>query len=269
MYMKFLNFKKLLLILFIVVIPLLTANLSRNGFTESIFYKISSSITQGTLLFFSSYSRSIGETISHYLFLLQAKRDNYQLKNENAQLKIKLMQMEEIKKENDRLSQMIQFAQKKTFRLLPVRIIALDPFPDHHLITLNKGFEDGVKKNMGVVSEQGVVGYIFRVSSKNSQVLLLSDSSAVIPATVQRSRVSSLIEGSQQGGLQLKYIKNEDDVQIDDKVVTSGIDSWFPSGLPIGLVSEIKKDKYGINQKVKVRPFVSLSQIEELFVIVR
>ena len=267
--MNILSTKRLLFILFVIIIPLLLVNLSRKSFEENIFYNISSSITHGTRLFFSSYASSIEETISHYLFLLQVKKNIYRLKNENAQLKIKLMPMEEIKKENDRLSQMLQFAQKKTFRLIPVRIIALDPFPEHRLITLNKGFEDGIKKNMGVVNEQGVVGYIFRVRAKTSQTLLLSDRSAVIPATIQRSRILSLAEGDNQGTLRLKYVKNDDDVQINDKVVTSGIDQWFPPGLPIGRVSEIKKEKYGINQKVKVHSFVSLSQIEELFVIVR
>ncbi len=267
--MNFLNIKRLLFILFVIIIPLLLINFSRKSVEENLFYQISSFITHKSRLLFSSYTRSIQETISHYLFLLQVKKNIYRLKNENAQLKIKLMEMKEIRMENDRLNQMLRFAQKKTFQLVPVRIIALDPLPEHHLITVNKGLEDGIKKNMGVVNEKGVVGYIFRVSSKTSQVLMLSDRNAVIPANIQRSRVSSIVEGENQKTLRLKYIKNNDDVQINDKVVTSGIDKWFPPGLPIGTVSEIKKEKYGINQEVKVRPFVSLSQIEELFVIVR
>ena len=267
--MLFFNFKKVFIILFVIVIPLLFISISKSSFEKNPFYRASAFITHKTRLYFSSYSSSIQETISHYLFLIQVKKNIYKLKDENTQLKIKLMQMESVKKENNRLRRMLQFYSKKTSQLIPVKIIALDPFPKYYLVTVNKGTKDGIKKNMGVIEEKGVVGYIFRVNKHTSQVLLLSDRDAVIPVKIQRSRVSSIVEGRDHKTLLLQYIKNEDDVRINDKIVTSGIDQWFPPGLPVGFVSEIKKKKYGTHQEVKVRPFVSLGQIEELFVVVR
>ena len=267
--MLFFNFKRLFIILLVIVIPLLFLSISKSDFERNPFYKAGTFITHKTRLFFSSYTSSIQKTISHYLFLLQVKKNVYQLKNENTRLKIKLMQMEAMEQENDRLSRMLKFARKKTFQLIPVQIISLDPFPEYYLVTVNKGSKDGIKKNMGVITEQGVVGYISRVNNNTSQVLLLSDRDAVMPVKIQRSRISSIIEGRDHKTLFLRYIKNEDDVRINDQVVTSGIDQSLPPGIPVGFVLKIKKEKYGSHQEVIVRPYVSLGQIEELFVIVR
>ena len=177
--------------------------------------------------------------------------------------------MEDVEKENSRLRKMLQLSEKSSFHLLPSRVIAQDPFPNSNVLTIDKGESAGIKKNMGALVENGVAGYVFRVYSKTAQVLLLSDRKAVLPARIQRSRVYGLIEGKSRTVLELKYLNNEDDVSPGDQVVTSGVDSFFPPGLPIGSVSEVHKEEYGMNQEVKIRPYVKASQIEELFIILR
>ena len=169
--------------------------------------------------------------------------------------------------ENQVLKKMLQFKPEIPFQLLPARVIAKDPLPGYHLLTINRGSAEGVKKNQLAVTGEGVIGYIFHVYTNTSQILLLIDRNAVLPITIQRSRVHALLEGAGRKSLKLKYLKNEDDVVTEDQVVTSGFENKFPAGLYVGSVSSVQKDEYGLSQEVVVTPSFIPSQIEKLFII--
>ena len=267
--MNFFNLKTSLFIIFIIIIPLIFVNIQDNQLEKNFIFKTGALITHKTHQVFSRYIHSISSTVTLYTYIIQVKKNNQALRKENAQLKIQLMQMKEIQIENSRLNKLLQFSSPEGFQLLPAKVIAMDPFPNSRLLTIDKGEKNGLKKNMGAIIEQGVIGYVFRVYKDTAQILLLSDRNAVLPVTVQRSRVHGLMEGYDEQFLKLKYLRNEDDIHINDQIVTSGIDAFFPPGLPVGTVSQIHKEQYGLSQDVDVRLIASLSQIEELFIILR
>ncbi|MDE0151886.1 MAG: rod shape-determining protein MreC [Bdellovibrionales bacterium] len=267
--MNFLNLKISLFIIFIIIIPLIFVNIQDSQLEKNFIFKPGVFITHKTHQFFSHYINTISSTVTLYTYIIQVKKNNQALRKENNQLKIQLMQMREIQIENDRLNALLQFSKQEGFQLLPAKVIAMDPFPNYRLLTIDKGEKDGLKKNMGAIIEEGVIGYVFRVYRDTAQILLLSDRNAVLPATVQRSRVHGLIEGYDEEFLKLKYLRNEDDVQVNDQIVTSGIDSFFPPGLPVGTISQVQKEQYGLSQDVDVRLTAKLSQIEELFIIIK
>ena len=267
--MNFLNLKTSLFIIFIIIIPLIFVNIQDSQLEKNFIFRAGVFITHKTHQFFSHYINYISSTVTLYTYIVQVKKNNQVLRTENNQLKIQLMQMKEIQIENDRLNKLLQFSTQENFQLLPAKVIAMDPFPNYRLLTIDKGEKDGLKKHMGAIIEEGVIGYVFRVYKDTAQILLLSDRRAVLPVTVQRSRVHSLIEGYDEQFLKLKYLKNEDDVQVNDPIVTSGIDAFFPPGLPVGTISQIHKEQYGLSQNVDVRLTARLSQIEELFIIIK
>ena len=267
--MNFLNVKISLFVISIIIIPLIFVNIQDSQLEKNFIFRAGVSITHKTHQLFSHYINYISSTVSLYTYIIQVKKNNQALREENRRLKIQLMQMKEIRIENNRLNKLLRFAQQEDFTLLPAKVIAMDPFPNYRLLTIDKGAKNGLKKNMGALVEEGVIGYVFRVHKETAQVLLLSDSSAVLPVTVQRSRVHGLIEGYDERFLKLKYIRNEDDIQVNDQITTSEIDSSFPPGLPVGTVSKIHKEQYGLNQDVDVRLAAGLSQIEELFIIIK
>lgn len=267
--MNFLNFKTSLFIIFIIIIPLIFVNIQDTQLEKNFIFKAGVLITHKTHQLFSHYIDYISDTVSLYTYIIQVKKNNQALQKTNNQLKIQLMQMQEIQIENARLNKLLQFNIQEGFKLLPAKVIAMDPFPNYHLLTIDKGAQNGLKKNMGAIIEQGVIGYVFRVHQDTAQILPLSDRNAVLPVTVQRSRVHGLIEGYNEEFLKLKYLRNEDDIQLNDQVVTSGIDLFFPPGLLVGTISQIHKEPYGLNQDVDVRLAAQLSRIEELFIIIR
>ena len=267
--MNFLNLKTSLMIISIIIIPLIFVNIQEDQLQKNFIFKAGVFITHKTHHIFSHYINNITSTIALYTNIIHVKKNNQMLRSENSQLKIQLLQMKEVQIENSRLNRLLQFSSPEGFQLLPAKVIAMDPFPNYRLLTIDKGENHGLKKNMGAVIEQGVIGYVFRVYKDTAQVLLLSDRNAVLPVTVQRSRVHGLVEGYDEQSLKLKYLKNEDDIQSNDLLVTSGIDAFFPAGLPVGRISQIQKKQYGLSQDVNVSLTARLSQIETLFIIIK
>jgi rod shape-determining protein MreC len=216
---------------------------------------------------YMSFSDGVRGTTSLYLDLVEINKENRILKQSNSELKAQLSAMQELKLENERLNSLLDFQNKNNMELLPSKVIAKDLMPDHQTIVINRGTQNKVKKDMAVISTVGVVGYVVKTLPTSSQVLMLNDRYAVIDAIVQRSRTRSLIEGTGSDFVRLNYLRRDDDVQTGDLIVTSGFNNLFPKGLPIGTVAEIKKDSYGVSQKVVVEPAISKVNLEEVFVI--
>ena len=89
----------------------------------------------------------------------------------------------------------------------------------------------------------------------------------MIDSIVHRSRAQGITEGASNSACRLRYLERADDVRVGDLVVTSGLDNIFPKGFPVGLVTQVRKSKYGISQDVEVNPVVQTSQLEEVFII--
>src|SRR5690606_42055969 len=83
----------------------------------------------------------------------------------------------------------------------------------------------------------------------------------------QRSRARGIVHGMTKDTCVLSHLQRNDDVQIGDIVVTSGLDNVFPKGFPIGTVTAVKNDQYGLGQEVTLQPVVNASNLEEVFVV--
>ena len=152
--------------------------------------------------------------------------------------------------------------------LLAAKVVGRDLLADHHSITINRGSQHGIEKNMAAITTGGVVGYVFRVEPFTSQILLLVDRYAVIDSIVQRSRARGLVEGRGPEACRLRYLNRSDDVKVGDLVVTSGLDNIFPKGFPVGLVTSVSKSRYGMTQEVDLKPAINASILEEIFVVI-
>ncbi len=266
--MNFFNFdlKKAFVVLTVVVIPLLTVNMQRNSDSGGIlqpFRWAAGFIQMG----YSSFSSGVRGTTAMYLDLIDIKKDNQTLNKENAELRAQLGAMTELKLENERLNDLLGFKQKNDMELLAAKVIGKDLLPDHHTITINRGTENGLRKNMAALTVAGAVGYVYRVQAYTAQILLLTDRYSAIDAIVQRSRARGITEGFSRETFRMRYLRRNDDVITGDLVVTSGLDNIFPKGFPIGLVTGVKKTEYGITQDIEVQPIVNSSNLEEVFVV--
>jgi rod shape-determining protein MreC len=176
----------------------------------------------------------------------------------------------ELVMENDRLRKMLAFERAEQ-RLAPVaaEVKVISTRLDGTLV-IDRGSFHGIKEGMGVLTPSGVVGVVARVEPFDSTVFTLNHPQCKISATVERSRVTGVVQGS--GSLisdaicNLVYIDMKDDVHKGDKIVTSG-GSHFPRGYPIGTV--VERDEGALLKAASVRPAADPYGAEEVFVVRR
>lgn len=259
--------RKVIIVIFIIALPLLSINMQREP-GESPWYLKPFSLTVSAMHYsYASFSSMVKGTTRMYLDLWGIKRRILELEKNNNELKARLNTLNEIELENKRLRKLIDFKEKSPMELVPAQVIGRDITSDRDTIYIDRGLSNGLKAGQAVISVEGTVGYIFRPSLFTSQVLLITDRYTVIDSAVQRSRARGIVEGTNKGTCKLRYLERADDVQIGDLVVTSGLDNLFPKGFPVGLVTKVKKHRYGISQEVEVQPVVNSNRLEEVFVI--
>ncbi len=233
--------------------------------------------------FFISLASPIQEGVSslsiHARDTIQVIRGYNELAQENAELEEELSkyrglshQVEELRQENQRLREMLDFQERSSYDLIPAKVIARDPSTWFNTLIINKGYNDGVARDMAVTTKEGLVGNVIGVSRHASKVLLLTDSRRAVSGIVQESRdmgTIGFVEGSvdKPGYCRMVNISREAEISRDDVIMSSGLGGVFPPGLVIGEVMEIGRDEYGLLQYAIIKPAVNFNRLEEVFVV--
>ena len=202
-----------------------------------------------------------------YLGLVGVKQENERLRLRILELEHQVMGIAEIEETDKRLAELLRFRSTLEGDTVAAQIIGRDPLPWFGTITIDKGEAEGVHKNMAVLSPFGVVGQTMSTGAHSARVLLLTDHNSGIDAVVQRSRARGIVEGALDGGCVMKYVKREEDVEVGDRIVTSGLDGIFPRGAIIGEVTHVTRGNRGLLQVADVKPATPLDRIEEVLVV--
>jgi rod shape-determining protein MreC len=202
----------------------------------------------------------------HYFALQNTARENERLQQENDQLKLQITQLQSKAREADRLAGLLNFRQsQKNVPMLGARVIGASADTASQTIYLDRGEHDGIKKNMGVITPDGIVGKVIESYSNTSQVLLLTDKDSGVGAMMAGSRLQGPVGGTGEPLLVMKYISNDETVSPGEKVVTSGMDRIFPRDLPVGTVADIKPGNPF--KQIRIRPSANLERLEEVIVL--
>lgn len=267
--MNWFNFdlRKAAIWLLAAILPFISINVQERSRSQQWLDQPFSLLAGGIQNGFFSFSDGVRGTTAMYLNLIDLKKKSHDVMAENALLKTRLQQMEELRKENTRLLGLLDFQSKSKMQLFGARVIAHDLLSDHATIRIDKGTHHGLKAGQAVISTDGVVGTVFRPSAFTSQVLLITDRYSVIDGLVARSRARGIAEGKGPHTLAFRYVEKSEDIKKGDLIVTSGIDNIFPKGFPVAEVSEVESKRFAASLKVELKPVVDPSQIEEVFVI--
>jgi rod shape-determining protein MreC len=208
----------------------------------------------------------IRDTWNHYFALQHTSRENEDLKRENGALKLQITQLESKAGEADRLAALLKFRQTNTdVPMVSARVIGGSADSASQTIYLDRGERDGIRRNMGVITPDGVVGKVIESYKDTAQVLLLTDKDSGVGAMLVESRLQGPVGGTGEPLLIMKYIPNDDNVNSGERVVTSGMDRIFPRDLPVGTIAEIKAGNPF--KQLRVKPAASLERLEEVFVL--
>lgn len=234
-------------------------------------------LTQGTALqtpahwlqqSYDQLTHKLQESLNTYFYLVGINGENKKLKTENAVLASQMQLLEEYRSENIRLRDLFKFQQEVPRKTIAARVISKDILLDQKSFTIDKGSKEGVIRLNGVISAQGVVGYIIEVEESSSRVLLLSNPNASVDSLVQRTRSRGVVSGISSRAYQMNYLMRKEDAEPGDIVVTSGRQPYFPKGFSVGNVISVNPSPTGVSYQAKIEPAVKADHLENVLVIV-
>jgi rod shape-determining protein MreC len=203
---------------------------------------------------------------SHYIALRNTRKENEALRGELARLQMRNAELEGRAVEADRLAALLAFRDTHSESpMLPARVISASADASSKTIYIDRGQGDGVRRNMGVITPDGVVGKVLEVYRGTSQVQLLSDREGGVGALLATNRTQGVVRGTGEPVLEMRYVSNDDPVAAGERVLTSGQDRLFPKDLPVGTVIEVKAGNPF--KQIRVRPAAHLDQLEEVLVL--
>lgn len=206
--------------------------------------------------------------------------ENQVLREQLGEYKGLIYEVQELKDENKELRDQLELTESdllRDFRTIPAIVISRSPERWLDEVTINRGKQHGVRKNMVVRTAEGMVGKIQTVQQYTSKVQLLTgfDQFNRISAMISRDKgkdIFGMVEGfdKETGTLMFRIIKESDkNIKKDELVVSSGMGGVFPAGIVIGKVKDVVPDKYGLTRTALVEPAADLYDINHVMVLDR
>jgi rod shape-determining protein MreC len=220
----------------------------------------------------TSLANNISDLTQTTQDLKELHRRNEELQSLADSLMIENVRLKEIESENEALRRLLGFTQANpthSYKAAEVkgRVIGRDPSNFLSYLTIDSGSQQGIEKGMPVVTERGLVGRITDVGSNWAKVMLIIDPSSSVNALIQTSRATGVVEGQVGGSLVMKYIPQEETVNVNDIVLTSGLGGNFPKKLIIGQVTAVQQRDIEMFQQADIRPTVDFNNLEIVLVI--
>ena len=216
----------------------------------------------------------VKETVDFFLNFSEVKLENEELKKKNTKLANELIEYESLKDEVERLREALNFTESKNnYKYVGVNIIGYsgNSLSDGYII--DKGSNDGIDKNMVVVSSKGLVGKVTKVASNFAIVQsILNENIAVAVMDQQTREATGVLQGlSDKKDSNMTVVYNlpiSSDVKEGDIIITSGLGKIYPKEIPVGTVVSVEEDNVRVMKSAVVEPFVNFNEVEELFVVI-
>ena len=189
------------------------------------------------------------------------------LRAQNVELTLENMQLREAGEENRRLREALAFRKRDEMRkAIPAEVIGRDPDQIFNTLEINAGDDSGIRVSWSVITTDGLVGHIDEVREKSSRVQLIGTRFRV-GAVVQRSRAYGVVAGVPGGPFELLYVDAASDVEVKDRVVSSGLGGRYPKGITIGYVTQVREPSSDpLFKEVFLESKVDFRNLEEVFV---
>lgn len=222
---------------------------------QRVFMDIKNKI-QGNNVYFSNMETIIAE--------------NEELKKKNSELETELRELEKIKAENTQLQQYMSLTEKYTsYKTIPAFVINRDVSNYSSTLVLNVGTDDGIRENMTVIADKGLVGHIISVAKSTCKVQVIIDPASTVSSTISTTNESIICKGTLDNNqvLRASFIPTGADLIQGDAVYTSGVGGIYPKGIIIGTVKEIFTTSNITDRYAIVEPAVDFSKIDTVLII--
>ena len=222
-------------------------------------------------------ANSINDFIDSVNDLSNTYQENQSLKQKIDTIHELEVQLSELKRDNQKMKETLKLQDTlNDYTLVNATVIARNPDTWRDVITINKGSNDGIQPQMSVMSDNGLVGKVMDVNPTSARVALLSnaDNTLVrVAAMIQNEKepIYGTITGydDKSNMLVMSQIQATQDINVGDKVVTSGLGGISPNSLYIGTVEEVAMDRFGLYKEVKIRPAADTNDVRYVTVVIR
>ncbi len=200
--------------------------------------------------------------------VIALRQQNASLQNDMARLQAQVVQLQQQVAETEALAALVNFSRsnsENSYRAASV--IGRDPSPFLHYIIIDQGSNDGVRRGMPVVTDQGLVGRIDAVISNASRVQLITDPASVVNVRLEKTDREAQLIGTISGDLALDLIPQDVVIEPGDVVLTSGLGGGYPTDLIVGQVLSIRKLDSDLFQQAAIQAIVDFSQLKIVLII--
>lgn len=205
---------------------------------------------------------------ANYLDWKSVRRENASLRGENEQLRVQTLQAGETREENTRLRRLLVLRDRLPLATVTGEVIGREAGGWVRSLTVNRGRGDGIVQQTPVIMPEGLVGRVVQVHRGAAVIQLLNDPASTVGAVVQRTRTAGLVEGDAGGAVRFKFMARDGaSVAPGDLVVTSGLGTLFPKGLPVGRVVKIEDKGSALFHFAVLAPAVDFSRVEEVLLV--
>ena len=212
----------------------------------------------------------LGRVWTNYLAVSGAARQNEELRRRVLDLETELQRQRALAARSLSLEQMLALRASLATPTVSARVIAGSPSPGSDRVTIDRGTRDGMRPDLAVIAERGVVGRIVNpIAEQAASVQLLRGPGAAAAVVFERSSAGGVLRGGAAQGAMFRvdYVSSAADIQAGERVLTSGQDGIYPQGFLVGTVERVERGAGG-EREVIVRPAVDFSHIDLVLVVV-
>ncbi len=201
--------------------------------------------------------------------LRSIRAENQRLKVDLRNYRVLQARLYELAMENQRLQALLEFKTASPMKTAAARVIARNPDSWFSQVVIDKGRTSGIDVEMPVMTPAGIVGKVTKVTDTTATVLLLLDPESGVGGQVLRSSDTGVVLGQAglSGRLKIKFFSRDARVAVGDDIVSSGLGGVFPSGLPVGTVTKVEEEEFGLVKYAEVKPSADFSHLNEVLVI--
>jgi len=213
----------------------------------------------------STTGQQIGGFFGNITHIGTLQTENKNLSSRLDDALAEVARLSEAKKENDSLRADLGFRVSSPLDLVPAEVAYFDPSLKDG-ITVKVQSNSGIKVGNVVLSQGYLIGKVLKIDGNIVKVLLITDNTSSIPATLLNKNITGIARGKIGNGLTMEQVPQSDVVASGDTVVTSGLGGELPKGLILGKVEEVQKVSGSIFQSVILRPAVEFTRIERVMI---
>ena len=219
-----------------------------------------------------SWTRTSSGNIWHnYFYLRGVRAENRALKAQIERMNLEQVRISQDADQARRLQALLAFKEQFISQTMAAQVIGSSGSELSRSVYIDKGYNDGIRPDMAVITADGIVGKVLRADPANrhvAQVLLINDQTSGVGALLDKTRLQGILHGTASGEVMLEKVMSDETVPVGEQVLTSGGDGIFPKGLLVGKVAKVGQGNE-LFLNIHVRPSADLSRLEEVLVVTK